>query len=57
MNERTGMASSNKKEFEVTGTFKVVFHSETAGDAISAILQSLLEHDIDVEDIRAYDIN
>ena len=55
MNERTSM-QSNKKGYEVTGTFKVVFHSETAGDAIAAILQSLLEHDIDVEDIRAYEI-
>ena len=45
-----------KKEFEVTGSFKVVFHAETQGDAISAILQSLLENDVDVEDIRAYEV-
>jgi len=46
-----------KKEFEVTGSFKVVFHAATQGDAISAILQSLLENDVDVEDIRAYEIS
>ena len=58
MNERNAMAAtSNKKEFEVTGSFKVIFHSETQGDAIAAVLQSLLEHDVDVEDIRAYEIN
>jgi hypothetical protein len=51
------MAIGEKKEFEVTGSFKVVFHAPTQGDAISAILQSLLENDVDVEDIRAYEIN
>ena len=50
------MAIGEKKEFEVTGNFKVIFHSATAGDAISAILQSLLENDVDVEDIRAYEV-
>ena len=45
-----------KKEFEVTGSFKVTFHSETQGDAILAIVQSLLENDVDVEDIRAYEV-
>ena len=55
MNERTGMATSNKKEWEVTGSFKVIIAMETQGDAISAVLQSLLEHDVDVEDIRAYE--
>ncbi len=57
MNERTSMATSNKKEYEVTGSFKVIIAMETQGDAISAVLQSLLEHDVDVEDIRAYEIN
>ena len=56
MNERKAVVG-DKKEFEVTGSFKVVFHAETQGDAISAILQSLLENDVDVEDIRAYEIN
>ena len=56
MEERKGMVS-DKKEFEVTGSFKVVFHSPTQGDAIAAILQNLLENDVDVEDIRAYEIN
>ena len=56
MNERASV-QSNKKEFEVTGSFKVIFHSETQGDAIAAILQSLLENDVDVEDIRAYEIS
>ena len=42
---------------EVTGSFKVIFASETQGDAIAAVLQSLLENDVDVEDIRAYEIN
>lgn len=51
------MAIGEKKEFEVTGSFKVIFHAPTQGDAISAILQSLLENDVDVEDIRAYEIN
>ncbi len=55
MNERTSMATSNKKEWEVTGSFKVIIAMETQGDAISAVLQSLLEHDVDVEDIRAYE--
>jgi hypothetical protein len=50
-----GMATSNKKEWEVTGSFKVVISMETQGDAIAAVLQSLLEHDVDVEDIRAYE--
>ena len=54
VNERT--MQSDKKEFEVTGSFKVVFHAATQGDAISAILQSLLENDVDVEDIRAYEV-
>jgi hypothetical protein len=56
MNERTSMQGT-KKEFEVTGSFKVVFASETQGDAILAVVQSLLEHDVDIEDIRAYEIN
>ena len=56
MEERKGMVS-DKKEFEVTGSFKVVFHCPTQGDAISAILQNLLENDIDVESISAYEIN
>jgi len=51
------MATSEKKEFEVTGSFKVIFAAPTQGDAISAVLQSLLENDVDVEDIRAYEIN
>ena len=55
VNERT--MQSDKKEFEVTGSFKVVFASETQGDAILAVVQSLLEHDVDIEDIRAYEIN
>ena len=45
-----------KKEFEVTGTFKVIFHSATAGDAIHSVLTSLLEQDVDVEDMRAYEV-
>jgi hypothetical protein len=58
MNEaRRDMVVSDKKEFEVTGSFKVIFHSETQGDAILAIVQSLLEHDVDVEDIRAYEVS
>ena len=57
MNERKAMAPlGEKKEFEVTGSFKVTFHSETQGDAILAIVQSLLENDVDVEDIRAYEV-
>ena len=55
--EREKGMQSDKKEFEVTGSFNVVFHSPTQGDAIAAILQNLLENDIDVESISAYEIN
>ena len=53
---KEGMVAVRKKEYEVTGSFKVVFASDTQGDAIAAVLQSLLENDVDVEDIRAYEI-
>ncbi len=53
---KEGMVAERKKEYEVTGSFKVVFASDTQGDAIAAVLQSLLENDVDVEDIRAYEI-